>query len=219
MVIKTPAETDIELAVGGEHLWATVCWPQEAKGVVMFAHGSGSSRFSPRNRRVAAGLRSAGLATVLLDLLTAREGERDQHTQQWRFDLPLLSERLIGALDWLLREEPGASVGLFGASTGAAAALMAAARRPLVVRAVVSRGGRPDLVLQMLPQVRCPTLLIVGQADPDVLILNRRALAAMTAPRDLAVVAGASHLFEEPGALEEVTSLAKEWFGHHLLPP
>jgi putative phosphoribosyl transferase len=219
MVIKTPAETDIELAVGGEHLWATVCWPQEAKGVVMFAHGSGSSRFSPRNRRVAAGLRSAGLATVLLDLLTAREGERDQHTQQWRFDLPLLSERLIGALDWLLREEPGASVGLFGASTGAAAALMAAARRPLVVRAVVSRGGRPDLVLQMLPQVRCPTLLIVGQADPDVLILNQRALAAMTAPRDLAVVTGASHLFEEPGALEEVTSLAKEWFGHHLLPP
>lgn len=218
MVIKTPAETDIELAVGGEHLWATVCWPQEAKGVVMFAHGSGSSRFSPRNRRVAAGLRSAGLATVLLDLLTAREGERDQHTQQWRFDLPLLSERLIGALDWLLREEPGASVGLFGASTGAAAALMAAARRPLVVRAVVSRGGRPDLVLQMLPQVRCPTLLIVGQADPDVLILNQRALAAMTAPRDLAVVAGASHLFEEPGALEEVTTLAKEWFRHHLLP-
>lgn len=219
MVIKTPAETDIELAVGGEHLWATVCWPQEAKGVVMFAHGSGSSRFSPRNRRVAAGLRSAGLATVLLDLLTAREGERDQHTQQWRLDLPLLAERLIGALDWLLREEPGASVGLFGASTGAAAALMAAARRPLVVRAVVSRGGRPDLVLQMLPQVRCPTLLIVGQADPDVLILNQRALAAMTAPRDLAVVTGASHLFEEPGALEEVTSLAKEWFGHHLLPP
>lgn len=218
MVIKTPAETDIELAVGGEHLWATVCWPQEAKGVVMFAHGSGSSRFSPRNRRVAAGLRSAGLATVLLDLLTAREGERDQHTQQWRFDLPLLSERLIGALDWLLREEPGASVGLFGASTGAAAALMAAARRPLVVRAVVSRGGRPDLVLQMLPQVRCPTLLIVGEADPDVLILNQRALAAMTAPRDLAVVAGASHLFEEPGALEEVTTLAKEWFRHHLLP-
>ncbi len=218
MVIKTPAETDIELAVGGEHLWATVCWPQEAKGVVIFAHGSGSSRFSPRNRRVAAGLRSAGLATVLLDLLTAREGERDQHTQQWRLDLPLLAERLIGALDWLLREEPGASVGLFGASTGAAAALMAAARRPLVVRAVVSRGGRPDLVLQMLPQVRCPTLLIVGEADPDVLILNQRALAAMTAPRDLAVVAGASHLFEEPGALEEVTTLAKEWFRHHLLP-
>ena len=219
MVIKTPAETDIDLAVGGEHLWATLCWPQEAKGVVMFAHGSGSSRFSQRNRQVAAGLRSAGLATVLLDLLTAREGERDQHTQQWRFDLPLLSERLIGALDWLLREEPGESVGLFGASTGAAAALMAAARRPLLVRAVVSRGGRPDLVLQVLPQVRCPTLLIIGEADPDVLILNQRALAAMTAPRDLAVVAGASHLFEEPGALEEVTTLAKEWFSHHLLPP
>lgn len=218
-MIKTPAETDIQLALGGEHLWATLSWPQEAKGVVMFAHGSGSSRFSPRNRRVAAGLQSADLATVLLDLLTARGGERDQQTQQWRFDIALLAERLIGAVDWLLREEPGASVGLFGASTGAAAALMAAARRPLVVRAVVSRGGRPDLALQMLPQVRCPTLLIVGEADPDVLILNQRALAAMTAPRDLAVVAGASHLFEEPGALEEVTTLAKEWFCHHLLPP
>lgn len=218
-MIKTPAETDIQLAVGGEHLWATLSWPQEAKGVVMFAHGGGSSRFSPRNRRVAAGLQSAGLATVLLDLLTAREGERDQQTQQWQFDIALQAERLIGAVDWLLREEPGASLGLFGASTGAAAALMAAARRPLVVRAVVSRGGRPDLALQMLPQVRCPTLLIVGEADPDVLTLNQRALAAMTAPRDLAVVARASHLFEEPGALEEVTTLTKEWFCHHLLPP
>ena len=202
-------------------LEATVEWPKSAHGLVVFAHGSGSSRFSPRNRQVAQGLHSAGLATVLLDLLTREEEAKDRQSFQWRFDLPLLSQRLTGAVDWLIQEGKGRSpvpIGLFGASTGAAAALITASDRPETIRALVSRGGRPDLAEEAIPNVHCPTLLIVGGNDRQTLALNAKAIKAMAAPHSLVVVPGASHLFEEPGALEEVTALAKDWFCRHLIP-
>jgi putative phosphoribosyl transferase len=194
--------------------------PEGASGVVLFAHGSGSSRHSPRNRFVAAQLRAAGLATLLVDLLTEEEVAEDQYTRQWRFDIDLLANRLVGATDWLARDRrtAGLTVGYFGASTGGGAALVAAAHRP-DVGAVVSRGGRPDLAGDALPIMQAPTLLIVGGDDEQVLTLNRRALQRLGAPvKQLAVVPGASHLFEEPGALEEVARLAADWFSHHLGP-
>lgn len=210
----------------GVTLEATLHWPEQPRGVVVFAHGSGSSRLSPRNRWVAEGLQSAGLATVLLDLLTPEEEAVDRQSQRWRFDIPFLGARLTGAVDWVIQqglaapEQPcPACIGLFGASTGAAAALITAAERPDAIGALVSRGGRPDLAAMALPRVRCPTLLIVGEADREVLALNTRAAAELTAPHRLAVVPGASHLFEEPGALASVTSLARDWFCHFLSPP
>jgi dienelactone hydrolase len=186
--------------------------------VVLFAHGSGSSRHSPRNRHVAQVLHDGGFATLLLDLLTPREESIDSRTGELRFDIPLLARRLVGALDWLARDGSlGAlPVGLFGASTGGGAALVAAAERPARVRAVVSRGGRPDLADAALPRVQAPTLLIVGGRDEEVLALNRAAERRMHGTVHLAVVPGATHLFEEPGALDEVARLATEWFARHL---
>lgn len=194
--------------------------PPEPAGLVLFAHGSGSSRFSSRNRAVARRLNDLGLATLLLDLLTADEEVIDARTAELRFDIPLLARRLTGTVDWTDRQPALAALplGLFGASTGAAAALITAAERPQRVAAVVSRGGRPDLALPVLEQVRAPTLLIVGGHDREVLALNRQALAALGAPKALDIVPGATHLFEEPGALEQVAQLAGDWFLRHLQP-
>jgi dienelactone hydrolase len=184
----------------------------------LFAHGSGSSRFSPRNRYVASVLQSAGLGTLLMDLLTAEEEQRDDLTGELRFDIDLLAMRVVRAVDWLARAEDtrGLRIGCFGSSTGAAAALVAAAERPNEVAAVVSRGGRPDLAAPSLPRVRAPTLLIVGGSDYEVLELNREALAQLSCEKELTIVRGATHLFEEPGALARVATLAAEWFSRHL---
>ncbi|QFG20110.1 dienelactone hydrolase family protein [Actinomadura sp. WMMB 499] len=196
--------------------------PDRPSGVVLFAHGSGSSRHSPRNRAVAAGLNRAGIGTLLIDLLTAREGEADEATRELRFDIGLLTRRLVGAVDWLAAAPAtaGSPIGLFGASTGAAAALAAAAERRDRVAAVVSRGGRPDLAGAALERVHAPVLLIVGARDPDVLQLNDRATDRMRhATHRLEIVPGASHLFEEPGTLEQATDMAVRWFGHYLKHP
>jgi putative phosphoribosyl transferase len=192
--------------------------PRRAAGVVLFAHGSGSSRRSSRNRFVAGELQAAGLATLLMDLLTPDEEAVDQHTAHLRFDIPLLAGRLVAATRWL-GEEPGTGslpVGYFGASTGGGAALVAAASVPKAVGAVVSRGGRPDLAGDALPHVQAPTLLIVGGQDQLVLDLNRRALARLRVHSRLEVVPGATHLFEEPGSLEQVAHLARDWFLQYL---
>ncbi|MEU0912508.1 dienelactone hydrolase family protein [Streptomyces althioticus] len=192
--------------------------PVGARGVVLFAHGSGSSRLSPRNRAVAGVLRRAGFGTLLLDLLTAAEGDEDAATGRHRFDIGLLAGRLANAVDWLEDRTDAVDlpVGLFGASTGAAAALVAATERPRRVSAVVSRGGRPDLAGDALPLVACPVLLVVGGADTHVLDLNREAARRLSAPHRLDVVPGATHLFGEPGALERVAELAAGWFTERL---
>jgi pimeloyl-ACP methyl ester carboxylesterase len=187
--------------------------------VVLFAHGSGSSRHSPRNRFVAGVLHQDTLATLLLDLLTTEEEEVDAHTAHLRFDIGLLAERLVGATDWLRgqRDVGELPVGYFGASTGAGAALVAAAARPQVIEAIVSRGGRPDLAGKALPYVQAPTLLIVGGADVPVIGMNQEALGQLGAPeKKLVIVPRATHLFEEPGALEEVARLAADWFTRYL---
>lgn len=188
--------------------------PDRPRGAVLFAHGSGSSRNSSRNRYVAGVLQEAGLATLLLDLLTQQEELVDRHTAHLRFDIPLLAERLIHATDWVENspEMRGLPIGYFGASTGGGAALIAAAQLPDDVAAVVSRGGRPDLAGEALSRVRAPTLLIVGSEDPAVIALNREAMAHMRAPVRLEIVPGATHLFEEPGTLEHVAELARDWF-------
>jgi dienelactone hydrolase len=204
--------------VGDATLYGDLALPAAATGIVLFAHGSGSGRHSPRNRQVAATLSEAGLGTLLIDLLTPEEEQVDRFTAQHRFDIELLASRLTATIDWL-RAGHGADmgIGLFGASTGAAAALVAAAERPDAVHAVVSRGGRPDLAGPALPRVHAPTLLIVGGADPQVLELNRQALQLLgAAETQLVVVPGATHLFEEPGALEQVAALAASWFTRHL---
>jgi pimeloyl-ACP methyl ester carboxylesterase len=190
----------------------------QAGGIVVFAHGSGSSRHSPRNKRVADHLQRAGFGTLLLDLLTADEEQLDLRSRELRFDIGLLGRRLVGAIDWLAARFGGTElpIGLFGASTGAAAALVAAVARADRVAAVVSRGGRPDLAGPALERLTAPTLLIVGALDPQVLELNRRAAERLTCPHRLAVVPGAGHLFEEPGALDEVAGLAGAWFNTHL---
>jgi dienelactone hydrolase len=194
--------------------------PEAARGVVLFAHGSGSSRHSPRNRRVARVLNEAKLATLLIDLLTPEEEAIDLRTAHLRFDIGLLADRLVGVTDWLTQnaDTRHLRVGYFGASTGAGAALVAAAERPDVVGAVVSRGGRPDLAGPALEQVRAPTLLIVGGDDLPVIELNRAALEQLRCEKRLVIVPGATHLFEEPGALDEVARLAREWFERHLMP-
>lgn len=206
------------LQLPGVELAADLALPPAARGLVIFAHGSGSSRRSSRNRFVAEILQQAGLATLLFDLLSPGEEERDRRDASLRFDIPFLSGRLEGTIDWALAqgELQGLPLGLFGASTGAAAALHAAAARPGAVRALVSRGGRPDLAAQALPQVRCPTLLIVGSLDADVLQLNRAAAMRLAAPHALQLVPGASHLFEEPGTLAEAARLARDWFVQRL---
>jgi len=210
---------EIEVAAGGPALPGDLTIPAGATGIVVFAHGSGSSRKSPRNVLVATALQQQGLATLLFDLLTADEERLDARTATLRFDIPLLAERLIGAIDGL--EAAGAGgmpVGCFGASTGAAAALIAAARRPDSVRAVVSRGGRPDLASDELGAVRAPTLLVVGSRDEAVIEMNRNAMRRLRCEVELAIVPGATHLFEEPGALEEVARLAGDWFASRLGP-
>jgi putative phosphoribosyl transferase len=213
-VVMAP-QTEVAIPASGVRLGGTLTVPGGPYGVVVFAHGSGSSRFSPRNRSVAQTLNDAGLATLLMDLLTQDEEEAERSTRHLRFDVGMLAGRLGGAIDWL-REELSLPAGLFGASTGAAAALVVAAGRPEDVRAVVSRGGRPDLAGDALPLVRAPTLLIVGGADPVVIDLNRRALEMMAAPAELEIVPRSSHLFEEPGALEAVAALARDWFLRYL---
>jgi dienelactone hydrolase len=192
-----------------------------ARGVVVFAHGSGSGRLSPRNQYVAQVLVEGGLATLLFDLLTLEEERVDLRTREYRFDIELLGRRLVAVTDWLAQEERtrNLEIGYFGASTGAAAALIAAAARPEHVRAVVSRGGRPDLALDVLPEVRTPALLIVGGWDTEVIRLNESALARLAGPKELEIVPGATHLFEEPGALERVAELALEWFRRYLVSP
>jgi putative phosphoribosyl transferase len=207
----------VQLDAGRGALTGDLAVPERARGVVLFAHGSGSSRRSPRNQRVAASLHHARFATLLMDLLTDEEERVDRRTRQLRFDIPLLAARLTGAIDWLGRHEAAAGlpVGAFGASTGAAAALIAAADRPDEVRAVVSRGGRPDLAADALPRVRAPVLLIVGSADTAVVGLNEQA-AHRLARAELSLVAGATHLFDEPGALEQVMRLAADWFNRWL---
>ncbi|MFC4531209.1 dienelactone hydrolase family protein [Sphaerisporangium dianthi] len=206
------------IPAAGVTLEADIVVPPAAHGVVVFAHGSGSGRHSPRNRHVAAELNAAGLATVLTDLLTREEEDIDVLTGSLRFDIGLLARRVVAVTDWVARDEAlsALGIGLFGASTGAAAALAAAARRPASVRAVVSRGGRPDLAGDLLREVRQPTLLIVGEDDPLVVELNRRAMERMPGRTEVAIVAGASHLFEEPGTLDQVARLARDWFARHL---
>ena len=211
-------ERAVQVAAGPVVLEGNLGVPDGARGVVLFAHGSGSSRHSSRNRFVAGALRAANLATLLLDLLTADEEAVDVHTAHLRFDIGLLAGRLVGATHWLAQEPAtaGLPVGYFGASTGGGAALVAAAERPETVGAVVSRGGRPDLAGEALARVRTHTLLIVGGADTQVIALNRQAMAQMSAPVNLEIVPGASHLFEEPVTLEQVARLAREWFERFL---
>ncbi|MGV3484932.1 MAG: dienelactone hydrolase family protein [Planctomycetaceae bacterium] len=210
-------ETGVEIQVGGHRLGGSLRVPSKATGMVLFAHGSGSSRFSPRNRFVASELHDRGLATLLMDLLD----EREAGDQSCVFDIELLADRLKEAANWLARQEPEIAtlpLGLFGASTGAAAALIAAANTPHAFHAVVSRGGRPDLAADYLRQVTAPTLLIVGGHDDVVVNLNQDAFEELRCTKQLIIVPGATHLFEEPGTLDEVGHLAADWFTHYLLP-
>jgi len=208
----------VKLTVDQVALNGNLIIPEQAKGLVAFAHGSGSSRHSPRNQYVAGVLRQSKLATLLFDLLTQDEEIEDQDTGHLRFDIGLLARRLIGATDWLKANDAAKhlKLGYFGASTGAAAALVAAAERPDVVGAVVSRGGRPDLAAPVLDRVKSPTLLIVGGDDFPVIDMNRQALARLRVEKKMVIIPGATHLFEEPGTLEKVAELAAEWFGSHL---
>jgi putative phosphoribosyl transferase len=208
----------VTIPAGGAALAGDLSIPTEARGVVVFAHGSGSGRHSPRNRFVADALRAGGLATLLMDLLTEAEEAEDVRALALRFDIGLLAGRLVAATDWLA-QQPNISalpIGYFGASTGAGAALVAAAECPNVVAAIVSRGGRPDLAGPSLGAVRAPTLLIVGGADGPVIEMNRDAIRQMRTLAHLEIVPGATHLFEEPGALEQVATLARAWFAHYL---
>src|SRR5216684_3830027 len=211
---STSEGVTVRIDAGGVQLEGDLALPPGARGMVVFAHGSGSSRFSPRNRAVAAALRAAGLGTLLVDLLTRDEERVDARTGHLRFDIRLLATRLVACIDWLAggARTSDLRIGCFGASTGAAAALVAAAARPRSVGAVVSRGGRPDLAGPALTQVRAPTLLIVGSEDEEVLELNRQALEKLPGQKALVVIPGATHLFEEPGALEQVADLARRWF-------
>ncbi|HEY7899192.1 MAG TPA: dienelactone hydrolase family protein [Gemmatimonadaceae bacterium] len=213
-------EMAVAVPLDGVELHGDLNIPQDARGIILFAHGSGSSRKSPRNRAVAMELPQAHFATLLLDLLSIDEERIDMRTAQLRFDIPLLATRLEAATAWLAHEHSTRhlTLGYFGASTGAAGALVAAARLPDRVHAVVSRGGRPDLAGAALPSVRAPTLLIVGGNDTDVIRLNQIAMNAMTCVKQMEIVPGAGHLFEEPGALDEVSSLAAAWFERHLAP-
>lgn len=214
-----PRDTETaDVVVGPDALTARLTLPVRPVGVVAFAHGSGSGRHSPRNRSVADALERRGLATLLVDLLTGAEAARDRVTGEVRFDVQLLAARVADVVDWLASDvrTRGLRIGVYGASTGAAAALIAAARRPAAVAAVVSRGGRPDLAADALRRVTAPTLLVVGARDPVVLAWNREACSVIAGPCDLAVVPGAGHLFEEPGALDEVARLAGDHFLRHL---
>ncbi|MFN8664708.1 MAG: alpha/beta family hydrolase [Thermomicrobiales bacterium] len=211
---------ELVMTVPGGQLGGVLTVPDGATGIVLFAHGSGSSRHSPRNRQVAEMLQQAGLATLLMDLLTREEDAVDQYTREFRFNIELLGDRVTEVTDWVAQnpETRDLPIGLFGASTGAAAALRAAAARPQFVRAVVSRGGRPDLAGDSLPRVQAPTLLIVGAKDTQVIQLNDLARRQMQAPVQLVLVPGATHLFEEPGTLVAASGQARDWFLEYLSP-
>jgi len=213
-------EQSLQIPAGGVALDADMAVPESATGVVLFAHDSGSGRHSPRNRYVAGELQASGLATVLADLLTPAEEQLDARTGRLRFDIGLLAARVMALTDWVVEYRPtaGLPVGLFGASTGAAAALVAAAQRPGPVAAIVSRGGRPDLAGEYLRSVVQPTLLIVGARDTAVIELNRKAMRKLRGEARLEVITGASHLFSEPGALELAARLARDWFTRYLKP-
>ena len=217
-LIHNPQEQLVSVITDNVNLEGNLVIPHGAIGIVLFAHGSGSSRYSPRNRYVAEVLQQAGLATLLLDLLTLEEEEIDLRTRHLRFDIGLLASRLVGATDWLLQnpDTQQLKIGYFGASTGAGAALVAAAKRGEVVKAIVSRGGRPDLAGSALPEVKAPTLLIVGGDDLPVIAINEDAIAQLHSIKRLEIVPGATHLFAEPGKLTAVANLAREWFTHYL---
>jgi putative phosphoribosyl transferase len=211
-------ENPVKIPVDKATIEGNLVVPQGAKGVVLFAHGSGSGRFSPRNQYVAKVLNKAGIATFLIDLLTKEEEEIDMQTAQFRFDIDLLAHRLIGATEWLKKNPTTKNLafGYFGASTGAAAALIAAAKLTEDIKAVVSRGGRPDLALEHIPRLKAPTLFIVGGNDTVVIELNKKAMKNFPAEKKLEIVQGASHLFEETGKLEEAAKLATNWFAKYL---
>jgi putative phosphoribosyl transferase len=211
--------TRVTMPAGGVSLEGELIVPEGAHGIVLFVHGSGSSRHSPRNKSVAAALREGNLGTLLFDLLSPDEEVVDLQTTHLRFDIALLAERLMHAMDWMSHEAPELPMGLFGSSTGAGAALLAAAQRPQQVAAVVSRGGRPDLAGAALRKVEAPTLLIAGERDKQVIELNWLALAELQCETKMEIVPKAAHLFEEPGALEEVSRLAQEWFCAHFTAP
>jgi putative phosphoribosyl transferase len=213
-------ERSVRVHAGKVVLEGDLVVPPGASGIVLFAHGSGSSRHSPRNRYVAGVLQAGGLATLLIDLLTLEEEAIDLRTAHLRFDIGLLAERLVGASEWLAGQPAirDLRVGYFGASTGGGAALVAAAERPQIVHAVVSRGGRPDLAGAALPRVLAPMLLIVGERDTPVIEMNESALARLECVKRLEIVPGATHLFEEPGTMEEVARLARDWFERYLAP-
>jgi putative phosphoribosyl transferase len=213
--------TPVRIPIGEQWLHGDIAWPGKAHGLIVFAHGSGSGRHSPRNQFVASALEQRGFAPLLLDLLTADEELVDSRTAHLRFDIELLARRLVTVVDWLRdrRETASTAIGLFGASTGAGAALVAAAARPAAILAVVSRGGRPDLAGTALPMVAAPTLLIVGGLDTPVIQMNRDAMARMPGEVVLDIVPGATHLFEQPGMLERVAALASNWFGRYLIRP
>jgi dienelactone hydrolase len=214
MIVHAIHETPVEIRAGEALLDGDLTVPENAAGLVVFAHGSGSSRHSSRNRQVARVLQNGGIGTLLMDLLTTREERLDSYSAEFRFNIELLARRLIGAADWLTGEPAlqDLPLGYFGASTGAAAALVAASERPEMIQAIVSRGGRPDLAGPALRAVKAPVLLIVGGADTPVLRMNREAMAGLTVENRLEVIPGATHLFEEPGALERVAKLALDWF-------
>jgi putative phosphoribosyl transferase len=216
---RVPGASAVSIPVGRDSIQGDLTLPADAEGAVIFAHGSGSSRHSPRNKYVAEVLNRGALATLLIDLLTPEEEVVDIGTAEYRFNIDLLAHRLIAATDWAAQLPTISSlpVGYFGASTGAAAALVGAASRPHRISAVVSRGGRPDLAEEWLEKVEAPTLLIAGQFDRDVITLNRMATEAMRSPNELRIIPGATHLFEEEGAMEQVASLAREWFRKHLI--
>lgn len=211
-------EHPVSIPSGPVHLEGILHIPKSARGIVLFAHGSGSSRLSPRNQFIARTLQQKKMATLLFDLLTQEEDELDTRTSQFRFDIPFLSERLIAATHWLANNPvlKALPVGYFGASTGGGAALVAAARLADTIKAVVSRGGRPDLADESLAYVKAPTLLIVGGLDETVITLNKMALAQLHCEKKFEIVDGATHLFEEPGKLELVAVLAAAWFDRHL---
>jgi putative phosphoribosyl transferase len=213
---QTARARDVQIRSGTAVLEGDLSIPAGAQGVVLFAHGSGSSRHSPRNQFVARTIREAGVGTLLFDLLTKEEEAIDVHTRHLRFDIGLLAERLIDATYWLKGDLSHLSVGFFGSSTGGGAALVAAAELGESVGAVVSRGGRPDLAGDALPQVKCPTLLIVGGLDYPVIEMNQEAFARLRCEKELKIVPDATHLFEEPGTLEEVARLAADWFQRQL---
>jgi putative phosphoribosyl transferase len=221
MIEQQTQPEDLVIETREVTLRAILAVPDKARSIVLFAHGAGSSRHSPRNQHVAQKLQEAGLGTLLLDLLTEEEERIDMYTGRLRFDIPFLAGRLDTATGWVLSHEhlSGFDVGYFGASTGAAAALVASVQRPEAVRAVVSRGGRPDLALSVLPEVKPPVLLIVGGKDPEVIEMNRQAAKKLTTEHELVIVPGASHLFEEPGKLDVVADLARAWFAQHMRMP